>query len=54
MKTYRVARETLVREYYLVDAENEEEARDNFWDGPPVNSEAWDTGFIEVTEEKER
>lgn len=42
MSTYRVVCTGQVTETYLVDAESEEEARNNWHEGELVNSEAWD------------
>ena len=51
MPTYRVICTGQVTETYLVDADNEDEARNNWHEGELLMSEAWDVLPDSVTEE---
>jgi len=53
MKTFKVITESTVVTEYLVDAETEEEAMDNFWEGSYYNDDEVDYKNEEIIEVEE-
>ncbi|MCT2357059.1 hypothetical protein M3G54_01605 [Brevibacterium casei] len=52
MSEYRVVYEGRVREIYIVEAENEAEARERWSDFEPEASDVFDGEIVEVTQDE--